>query len=126
MHLIIGHNNFFENKYDEVDLRLYNYDLPEHGGDWFHIDYTSVDKDANKKPDFVFDTVLTPWTFAEDNKYEVVLDISGNEIMFNENKLKEEYLNEINRILIPGGRFYCERRLDENTRCLYVYTKSKN
>ena len=62
----------------------------------------------------------------EQNTELTDLDISGNEIMFNENKLKEEYLNEINRILIPGGRFYCERRLDENTRCLYVYTKSKN
>ena len=125
MHLFIGSINNWEEENEYITL--YNLDIPKHGGDWFHIHYETVDRDVSKKPEIVFDVRVTPWTFCEDNKYEVVIDTESGEVVFDneKNEIKEEYFKEINRILEPGGRFYCYRR-NGNFRNLFIYIKPEN
>ena len=72
--------------------------------------------------DFLFDLRSRIWKFAEDNSYDRIVDCTGGILSRGsyDRQVEERLLNEIQRVLKPGGIFYADRRVN------YVLHKERN
>ena len=72
---------------------------------WIRRPYVCVDIDVSTRPDVVFDLRTTPWTFARDAQFSVVIDTTGTQLL----PLTAEMRAELLRVLRPGGVYYGRR-----------------
>ena len=104
-------------------LILGNGNIPIPNELWLNTKYISVNNDLNYTPHIFYDIHNLPWTFAIDNAFEGIIDTSG--IILRDHK-KSKFLEEVQRILKPGGTFYSyDIILFENTPLKKLFTLRK-
>ncbi len=110
--LVLGHGKFYLS--DEDYDRLPKSKKDQHATircspikieDWYTQPYICVDIDTYIRPDIVYDLRRRPWVFAENESFDRVIDTCG--IAFVRfNFYDKWFLDEVLRILKPGGIFY--------------------
>jgi hypothetical protein len=104
--LILGHGRYYEKE----DVRCSPIDVDE----WFNDTFDCVDDLEDVEPDILFDLRSRIWKFAEDNSYDRIVDCTGGILSRGgyDRQVEEKTLNDIQRILRPGGIFYSDRRVN--------------
>jgi hypothetical protein len=73
---------------------------------WYFDEHTSVDIEPEVIPDIVYDLRKRPWSFAESDSYDRVIDTCGIAFFSPGRKYNEQFMEEVTRVLKHGGLFY--------------------
>jgi SAM-dependent methyltransferase len=74
--------------------------------DWYYDEHISVNIDPEDRPDIVYNLWKTPWTFAESNSYDRIIDTCYALCKPNSNEYRDDIFDEIMRVLKPDGIVY--------------------
>lgn len=112
--LVLGHGKAYvtKDKYDTLSEKEKKETLfllmrcsPYEAGEWYNQEYTSIDNDTFVKPDILYDLRKRPWTFAESESFDRVIDTCGIAFM-HLHTYDTWFLEQVKNVLKPGGTFY--------------------
>ena len=78
---------------------------PPEAGSWYLEEYISVDNDERIRPDILYDLRKRPWSFAETESFDRVIDTCGIAFI-HFHSYDTWFLEQVKNVLKPGGFFY--------------------
>lgn len=94
--LVLGHGRLYG-----IDVRCSPLPLV----DWINDEYTCVDWCEDVEPDLLYDLSVIPWTFAQDEEYDRIIDTCGMAIQ-GRHGCQKIPVDEVMRILKRGGVYH--------------------